>query len=71
MTDGNLSVTSCKTDSRLPQTITVLFSLINRSVKPSPMPLAPPVIKILLFVNFMFCLINRTVKKVNVFGTSI
>src|ERR1700748_2226303 len=48
-----LSRASCKTDSRLPQIITVLPSLINLSVNPNPIPLAPPVINILLPDNFI------------------
>jgi hypothetical protein len=58
MTEGNLSAVSFKTDSRLPQTITVLPSLINRSVNPRPMPEAPPVINILLLESFIEMLLT-------------
>jgi hypothetical protein len=38
--------------------ITVLFSWINLSVSPNPIPLAPPVIRILLFINFIISVLK-------------
>src|SRR5512143_3815493 len=53
MIDGSLSLASLRADSRLPQTMTVLFSCTKRCANPNPIPVAPPVIKILLFDSFM------------------
>src|SRR5258705_10472672 len=53
MIEGSLSFASFRADSRLPQMITVLFSRTNRSASAKPIPVAPPVMRVLLLERFM------------------
>jgi hypothetical protein len=54
MIEGYFSETSFKADSLLPQIMIVLPSCRNLSATARPIPLAPPVTKILFPVNFIY-----------------